>query len=85
MKIEGIKGQWNFKKGPKGTFNRNYCEENVHHKISRSPVPRKPNGFDLKMYLDTEEKSIDEDSKYQTTEESTAETEEIEDSQISES
>ena len=38
-----------------------------------------------KMYLDTEEKSIDEDSKYQTTEESTAETEEIEDSQISES
>ena len=36
------------------------------------------------MYLDTEEKSIDEDSKYQTTEESTAETEEIEDSQISE-
>ena len=49
------------------------------------PVPRKPNGFNLKMYLDTEEKSIDEDSKYQTTEESTAETEEIDDSQISES
>ena len=49
------------------------------------PVSRKPNGFNLKMYLDTEEKSIDEDSKYQTTEESTAETEEIEDSQISES
>ena len=37
------------------------------------------------MYLDTEEKSIDEDSKYQTTEESTAETEEIDNSQISES
>ena len=36
------------------------------------------------MYLGTEEKSIDEDSKYQTTEENTAETEEIEDSQISE-
>ena len=51
-----------------------------HHKETR-----KPNGFNLKMYLDTEEKSIDEDSKYQTTEESTAETEEIEDSQISES
>ena len=56
----------------------------MRHKITGLPVPRKPNGFDLKMYVDTEEKSIDEDSKYQTTEESTAETEEIEDSQISE-